>query len=48
MAALKQVEIKSEEDIEDFSVEIDILTEFRHENVVGLYEAFVFDGKLLV
>ncbi|XP_022344368.2 uncharacterized protein LOC111137270 isoform X2 [Crassostrea virginica] len=48
LAALKQVEIKSEEDIEDFSVEIDILTEFRHENVVGLYEAFVFDGKLLM
>ncbi|XP_061194522.1 serine/threonine-protein kinase 10-like [Saccostrea echinata] len=48
LAALKQVEIKSEEDIEDFSVEIDILTECRHKNVVGLYEAFVFDGKLLM
>ncbi|XP_048744155.2 STE20-like serine/threonine-protein kinase isoform X3 [Ostrea edulis] len=48
LAALKQVEIKSEEDIEDFSIEIDILTECRHENVVGLYEAFVFDGKLLM
>lgn len=48
LAALKQVEIKSEEDIEDFSVEIDILAECRHENIVGLFEAFVFDGKLLM
>jgi hypothetical protein len=33
------VEIKSEEDIEDFSVEIDILAECKHKNVVSLYEA---------
>ncbi|KAK3094397.1 hypothetical protein FSP39_001244 [Pinctada imbricata] len=46
LAALKQVEIKSEEDLEDFAVEIDILSECRHKNVVGLHEAFFFDGKL--
>lgn len=46
LAALKHVEIKSEEDIEDFSVEINILTDCRHKNVVSLYEAFYYDSKL--
>ncbi|XP_041371147.1 STE20-like serine/threonine-protein kinase isoform X2 [Gigantopelta aegis] len=45
-AALKKVEINSDEDIEDFSVEINILAECRHRNVVGLHEAFIFDGYL--
>ncbi|KAL3863848.1 hypothetical protein ACJMK2_005576 [Sinanodonta woodiana] len=48
LAALKSVEIKSEEDIEDFNVEIDILTECKHKNVVGLLEAFYFESKLLM
>ena len=47
-AALKQVEIKNEEDLEDFSVEINILAECPHKNVVGLHEAFFFDNKLWV
>nr|KAG5705141.1 hypothetical protein BaRGS_030858 [Batillaria attramentaria] len=46
LAALKQVTINSEEDLEDFSVEINILAECVHRNVVGLHEAFFFDGKL--
>ncbi|KAL8624111.1 hypothetical protein ACOMHN_036114 [Nucella lapillus] len=46
LAALKQVEITSEEDLEDFSVEINILAECIHENVVGLHEAFFYDDKL--
>ncbi|RUS73025.1 hypothetical protein EGW08_019211 [Elysia chlorotica] len=45
-AALKQVEIKNEEDLEDFSVEINILAECPHQNVVGLHEAFFYDNKL--
>ncbi|XP_076437179.1 serine/threonine-protein kinase 10-like [Babylonia areolata] len=45
-AALKQVTITSEEELEDFSVEINILAECAHKNVVGLHEAFFFDGKL--
>ncbi|GFO41039.1 serine/threonine-protein kinase 10 [Plakobranchus ocellatus] len=45
-AALKQVEIKNEEDLEDFSVEINILAECPHKNVVGLHEAFFYDNKL--
>jgi serine/threonine protein kinase len=36
------------EDIEDFSVEIDILAECKHKNVVSLYEAFFYDSKLWV
>ncbi|KAJ8317207.1 hypothetical protein KUTeg_005111 [Tegillarca granosa] len=48
LAALKQVEIKSEEDLEDFSVEIDILSECKHKNVVSLYEAFYWGDKLLM
>ena len=47
-AALKQVEIKTEEDLEDFSVEIDILTACTHKNVVGLHEAFYHGGFLWV
>lgn len=47
-AALKQVEIKTEEDLEDFSVEIDILIACRHKNVVGLHEAFYHNGILWV
>ena len=47
-AALKEVEIKTEEDLEDFSVEIDILIACQHKNVVGLHEAFYFNGVLSV
>ncbi|XP_055879180.1 serine/threonine-protein kinase 10-like isoform X3 [Biomphalaria glabrata] len=46
LAALKQVEIKNEEDLEDFSVEINILAECAHKNIVGLHEAFFFENKL--
>ncbi|KAK6186065.1 hypothetical protein SNE40_008172 [Patella caerulea] len=46
LAALKQVEIKSEEDLEDFIVEINILAECKHRNVVGLHEAFYHNGTL--
>ena len=48
LAALKEVEIKNEEDLEDFSVEINILAECPHKNIVGLHEAFFFDDKLSV
>ena len=48
LAALKQVDINSEEDLEDFSVEINILAECVHPKVVGLREAFFFEGKLWV
>ena len=48
LAALKQVDIHNEEDLDSFSVEINILAECKHQNVVGLYEAFFYDNKLWV
>ena len=48
LAALKQVEIKDEEELSDYMVEIDILSECRHKNVVSLYEAFFWEDKLWV
>ena len=47
-AALKQVDITNEEDLEDYSVEIDILESCKHENIVALYESFYFADKLYV
>jgi len=47
-AALKQVEITDESDLEDYAVEIDILSQFKHKNIVGLHEAFYFRNKLWV
>ncbi|XP_045189184.2 serine/threonine-protein kinase 10-like isoform X2 [Mercenaria mercenaria] len=46
LAALKQVEIKADDDLEDFLVEIDILTKCKHRNVVGIHETYFFGGKL--
>lgn len=47
-AAAKICELKGEDDLDDFTVEIDILMECRHPNIVGLEEAFFFDDKLWV
>lgn len=47
-AALKQVVLEAEEDLETFMIEIDILSECKHENIVELLEAYHFDGKLWV
>jgi len=46
MAAAKICELNGEDELEDFVVEIDILTECRHQNIVSLLEAFFGDGKL--
>lgn len=45
-AAAKICDLDSEDDLEDFVVEIDILTECKHTNIVQLLEAFFFEGKL--
>ena len=45
---MKRVPIQDETELEDFMVEIDILTECKHTNIVGLYEAFFFDSALWV
>lgn len=46
LAAAKICELRGEDDLDDFIVEIEILTECKHQNVVELYEAFFFEGKL--
>lgn len=48
LAAAKICEIEHEEDLEDFAVEIDILTDCKHRNIVELLEAFFFENKLWV
>jgi len=40
--------LEGDEDLDDFRVEIDILAECRHENVVSLYDAFCLGNKLWV
>ena len=47
-AAAKICVLESEEELEDFTVEIDILSEVRHENVIELYEAYYHQDKLWV
>ena len=48
IAALKQVNLEEEGDLEEYIVEIEILTECKHSNVVNLYAAYHFDNKLWV
>jgi len=47
-AALKQIPIDEISDISDHIVEIEILMECRHTNVIGLMETFYYDNKLSV
>eukprot|EP00057_Strongylocentrotus_purpuratus_P024658 XP_011679132.1 PREDICTED: serine/threonine-protein kinase 10 [Strongylocentrotus purpuratus] len=44
--AAKIIEIKEHDDLNDFRVEIDILTECKHPNIVGLEETFLHQSKL--
>lgn len=48
LAALKRVPIQDETELEDFMVEIDILTECKHSNIVGLHHAYYHDSALWV
>ena len=48
LAALKRVPIQDESELEDFMVEIDILAECKHHNIVQLYEAYYSDSTLWV
>lgn len=45
---MKSVEIKGGEELSDFTVEIDILAECQHPNIVKLMEAFFFQDNLFV
>jgi len=47
-AAAKMCALQGEDDLSDFMIEIDILSECKHANIVELHEAFFNDGKLWV
>ena len=47
-AAAKICILENEDELEDFMVEIDILSEISHVNVIQLYEAFFYENKLWV
>ncbi|XP_066581483.1 STE20-like serine/threonine-protein kinase [Prorops nasuta] len=46
LAAAKMCALEGEDDLSDFMIEIDILSEFKHPNVVELHEAYFIEGKL--
>ncbi|KAJ4944933.1 hypothetical protein JOQ06_013472 [Pogonophryne albipinna] len=46
LAAAKVIDTKTEEELEDYMVEIDILASCDHENIVQLLDAFYFESKL--
>ncbi|CAJ0946878.1 unnamed protein product, partial [Mesorhabditis belari] len=45
-AAEKCIEVQDGEELEDFLVEIEILTACKHENIVSLFACYFFDQKL--
>lgn len=48
LAAAKKCVLEGEDDLSDFMIEIDILSECRHPNIVTLHEAFFLEDKLWV
>jgi STE20-like kinase len=46
LAAAKMCRLDGEDDLSDFMIEIDILTETKHPNIVELHEAFQKDQQL--
>ncbi|XP_031433243.1 serine/threonine-protein kinase 10-like [Clupea harengus] len=48
LAATKVIEVRNEEQLEDYITEIDILAQCRHGNIISLLEAFFFDGWLWI
>lgn len=47
-AAAKVIEVRAEEQLEDYITEIDILAECRHANIISLLDAIFFEGWLSV
>ncbi|CAB3362768.1 Hypothetical predicted protein [Cloeon dipterum] len=45
-AAAKRCALEGEDELSDFMIEIDILSDCKHQNVVDLHESYFFDGKL--
>ncbi|KAK0136635.1 Serine/threonine-protein kinase 10 [Merluccius polli] len=48
LAAAKVIDTKTEEELEDYMVEIEILASCDHHNIVKLLDAFYYDGKLWI
>ncbi|XP_030635688.1 STE20-like kinase b isoform X2 [Chanos chanos] len=48
LAAAKVIDTKSEEELEDYMVEIDILASCDHHNIVQLLDAFYYESKLWI
>ena len=48
LAAAKIVEKCTDDDLDDYMIEIDILSECNHKNIVKIYEAYYYDSKLWV
>ncbi|CAF0731156.1 unnamed protein product [Brachionus calyciflorus] len=48
LAAAKIVEKCTDDDLDDYMVEIDILSECNHKNILKIYEAYYFDSKLWI
>ncbi|KAM9476354.1 STE20-like serine/threonine-protein kinase isoform 2-T2 [Clarias gariepinus] len=48
LAAAKVIDTKTEEELEDYMVEIDILASCDHQYIVKLLDAFYFDSKLWI
>ena len=48
LAAAKVIDVNDETELDDFMVEIDILSECKHKHVVGMHEAYYYDNKLWV
>uniref|UniRef100_A0A8C6NXT8 non-specific serine/threonine protein kinase n=1 Tax=Nothobranchius furzeri TaxID=105023 RepID=A0A8C6NXT8_NOTFU len=48
LAAAKVIDTKTEDELEDYMVEIDILASCNHHHIVKLLDAFFFQGKLWI
>ncbi|XP_029305878.1 STE20-like serine/threonine-protein kinase isoform X2 [Cottoperca gobio] len=48
LAAAKVIDTKTEDELEDYMVEIDILASCDHHHIVQLLDAFYFEGKLWI
>ncbi|TSK22675.1 STE20-like serine/threonine-protein kinase [Bagarius yarrelli] len=48
LAAAKVIDTKTEEELEDYMVEIDILASCDHQNIVKLLDAYYFESKLWI
>ncbi|KAJ8667247.1 hypothetical protein QAD02_008909 [Eretmocerus hayati] len=46
LAAAKMCALEGEDDLSDFMIEIDILSDCKHPNIVELHEAYFIEGKL--